>query len=137
MDARRLKPLVDALVGSGAVGLIHAIKRLDRKRTANFAGALMRKVGPLFKEHHLGRENLRAAFPEKSDAEIEIILGGVWDNLGRVAGAGIIDHDHLHIVPRWTGDTNFMPVLGSTTVLPEALSEIAGQLRAALASATA
>ena len=54
-------------------------------------------------------------------------------NLGRVAGAGIIDHVHVHIVPRWTGDTNFMPVLGSTTVLPEALSEIAGQLRAALA----
>jgi Kdo2-lipid IVA lauroyltransferase/acyltransferase len=85
MAARRFKPLVDALAGSGAVGLIHAIKRLDRKRTANFAGALMRKIGPLFKEHHLGRENLRAAFPEKSDAEIEIILGGVWDNLGRVA----------------------------------------------------
>jgi ATP adenylyltransferase len=58
-------------------------------------------------------------------------------NLGRVAGAGIIDHVHVHIVPRWTGDTNFMPVLGSTTVLPEALSEIAGQLRAALASTTA
>ncbi len=54
-------------------------------------------------------------------------------NLGRVAGAGIIDHVHVHIVPRWTGDTNFMPVLGSTTVLPEALSEVAAQLRAALA----
>ena len=45
----------------------------------------MRKTGPLFKEHRLGRENLRAAFPEKSDAEIEKILAGVWDNLGRVA----------------------------------------------------
>src|ERR1700722_4481426 len=85
MATRRFKPLVDAVVGSAAVGMIHTIKRLDRKRTANFAGALMRKVGPWFKEHRLGRDNLRAAFPEKSDAEIKIILGGVWDNLGRVA----------------------------------------------------
>ena len=58
---------------------------MDRKRTANFAGALLRKIGPLLKEHRIGRENLRAAFPEKSDAEIEKILGGVWDNLGRIA----------------------------------------------------
>jgi ATP adenylyltransferase len=54
-------------------------------------------------------------------------------NLGRVAGAGIVEHVHVHVVPRWNGDTNFMPVIGSTTVLPEALSEVAAQLRAALA----
>ncbi len=58
---------------------------------ANFAGGLMRKIGPLFKEHRIGREQLRAAFPEKSDAEIEKILGGVWDNLGRIA----IEFAHL------------------------------------------
>ena len=58
---------------------------------ANFAGAFMRKIGPLFKEHRIGREQLRAAFPEKSDAEIEKILGGVWDNLGRIA----IEFAHL------------------------------------------
>jgi KDO2-lipid IV(A) lauroyltransferase len=45
----------------------------------------MRKAGPLFKEHRIGRANLAAAFPEKSPAEIERILLGVWDNLGRVA----------------------------------------------------
>ncbi len=54
-------------------------------------------------------------------------------NLGRVAGAGITEHLHLHIVPRWQGDTNFMPVLASTTVVPQALSELAAKLRAALA----
>lgn len=54
-------------------------------------------------------------------------------NLGKVAGAGILEHLHIHVVPRWNGDTNFMPVLGSTTVVPQALSELAGQLRKALA----
>jgi ATP adenylyltransferase len=55
-------------------------------------------------------------------------------NLGRVAGAGIVEHLHLHVVPRWQGDTNFMPVLGATRVLPQALQEVASQLRAALST---
>jgi ATP adenylyltransferase len=44
-------------------------------------------------------------------------------NLGRPAGAGVVDHVHQHVVPRWSGDTNFMPVLADVKVLPEHLSE--------------
>jgi ATP adenylyltransferase len=54
-------------------------------------------------------------------------------NLGKVAGAGVLGHVHIHVVPRWLGDTNFMAVLGSTTVVPDALREVAAKLRAALA----
>jgi len=56
-------------------------------------------------------------------------------NIGKCAGAGIVEHLHVHVVPRWSGDTNFMPVLGQTSVLPQALSEIAAQLRAAMDAA--
>jgi ATP adenylyltransferase len=52
-------------------------------------------------------------------------------NLGRIAGAGIVDHVHLHVVPRWAGDTNFMPVLADVKVLPQHLDET----RTALAEA--
>jgi Kdo2-lipid IVA lauroyltransferase/acyltransferase len=75
---------VDSMIGALAAGILGGVKRLDRRRTANFAGALLRKVGPFLPEHRIGRDNLRTAFPEKSDADIEQILAGVWDNLGRV-----------------------------------------------------
>jgi len=52
-------------------------------------------------------------------------------NIGRVAGAGIPDHGHLHVVPRWNGDTNFMPVLGDVKVLPEHLLATRERLAAA------
>jgi ATP adenylyltransferase len=49
-------------------------------------------------------------------------------NLGRVAGAGVVEHVHLHVVPRWVGDTNFMPVLADVKVMPEHLAETRSKL---------
>lgn len=54
-------------------------------------------------------------------------------NLGRVAGAGVEGHVHTHIVPRWNGDTNFMPVLSDTKVIPEALASTYAQLKKKIA----
>jgi Kdo2-lipid IVA lauroyltransferase/acyltransferase len=90
----RLKRALDAVAGSAAALLLAVIHRFDRAAVSNLAGAVVRFVGPWMREHRIGRDNLRAAFPEKSDAEIETILRGVWDNLGRY-GVEIAHFDHI------------------------------------------
>jgi Kdo2-lipid IVA lauroyltransferase/acyltransferase len=90
----RVKRVVDAAAGRSAALLLAGIHCCDRVAVSNIAGAVMRTLGPWLSEHRTGRDNLRAAFPDKSDTEIETILRGVWDNLGRVA-AEIAHLDHI------------------------------------------
>jgi len=82
---RRLKLVVNTIAGWVTVAMLRTLRLTNRQRTANVFGWFMRKAGPWLPEHRVGRANLAAAFPEKSPAEIEAILAGVWDNLGRVA----------------------------------------------------
>ena len=113
MIGRRVKKLLDAAIGAIAVALLRAVKLTNRERAANFAAAVMRRIGPLLPEHRLGRANLRAAFPEKSAAEIERILSGVWDNLGRVA-AEFVHLNEFRVEYPDTSDTDtviFDPIM--------------------------
>jgi KDO2-lipid IV(A) lauroyltransferase len=91
---RRLRQTSNTALGHVAVGLIKALKGLDPDRMADRMGALMRRIGPLMPEHRIGRANLAAAFPEKPAEEIAAILGGAWENLGRL-GAEVAHFDRL------------------------------------------
>src|SRR3954470_15830477 len=88
------KPLGDAAVGALTVGLLRTTRYFDPVKTANLFGRATRFIGRRLREDQIGRANLTAAFPEKSPEEIETILAGVWDNLGRI-GAEFAHLDHI------------------------------------------
>jgi KDO2-lipid IV(A) lauroyltransferase len=79
-----LSRAVRAVAGVAAVGALKFLRLFDLDATARLAGRVLRRLGPWLPEHRLARANLSAAFPEKSTEEIDVILRGVWDNLGRV-----------------------------------------------------
>ena len=111
------KAVLYAVAGRIAVWLLKAIRRANPDRIADASAAFMRRVGPLLPEHRTGRANLTAAFPEKSPAEIEKILGGVWDNLGRVA----IEYAHLDRL--WDFDIEH-PAAGRIEAAPDAVERL-------------
>ncbi|HLJ00883.1 MAG TPA: lipid A biosynthesis lauroyl acyltransferase [Bradyrhizobium sp.] len=96
-----LKPAGDAVVSALTVGLLRTTRYFDPIKTANLFGRFTRLIGPMTREQRIGRANLTAAFPEKSPEEIEAILEGVWDNLGRL-GAEFAHLDHI-----WQHDPAF------------------------------
>jgi Kdo2-lipid IVA lauroyltransferase/acyltransferase len=102
---RHAKRAGGAFAGVLAVGLLNLMRLGSLDRTADIAAWVMRTIGPWLRENRLGRDNLTAAFPEKSKAEIEIILRGVWDNLGRMGAEfaqleRLWDYDYLNPNPQ-------------------------------------
>ena len=89
-----LKPAGEAAVGALTIGMLRTTRYFDPIKTADRFGRIARLIGPLMREQKIGRANLTAAFPEKSPEEIETILAGVWDNLGRI-GAEFAHLDHI------------------------------------------
>jgi len=88
------KSLGGGLIGAATVGMLRTTRYFDPAKTSDFFARVTKLIGPRLREHRIGRANLTAAFPEKSPEEIEQILMGVWDNLGRV-GAEFAHMDHV------------------------------------------
>jgi Kdo2-lipid IVA lauroyltransferase/acyltransferase len=115
------KMIVDGLVGAATIILLRTARYFDPIKTADFLGRVTRRIGPLTREQRIGRANLVAAFPEKSPEEIEKILSGVWDNLGRL-GAEFAHLDHV-----WDHDPAFPEK--SRIEIPPRTHELFAQLR--------
>ncbi len=116
-----VKPIGEAAVGALTIGLLRTTRYFDPIKTANLFGRIAGLIGPMTREQRIGRANLTAAFPEKSPKEIETILAGVWDNLGRL-GAEFAHLDHI-----WEHDPAFPE--RSRFEIPPRTHELFAQLR--------
>ncbi|BAM88996.1 lipid A biosynthesis lauroyl acyltransferase [Bradyrhizobium oligotrophicum S58] len=81
---RAVKSAGASAVGALTVGMLRTTRYFDPQKTANLFARMAQRIGPRLREQRIARDNLTAAFPEKSPEEIETIIAGVWDNLGRV-----------------------------------------------------
>lgn len=115
------KSASNAVVGSVAVALLRAMRHIDPGRLTRLASGATRIFGPWMREQRTGRANLAAAFPGKSPAEIEAILSGVWDNLGRI-GAEFAHMDRI-----WDFDPAH-PTAGRVELQPDTVARFV-QLR--------
>jgi len=95
------KSLAASVVGALTVGMLRTTRYFDPIKTADLFARITQTIGPRLREHRIARDNLTAAFPEKSPEEIDRILAGVWDNVGRVGAEfahlnDIWDYDEAH-----------------------------------------
>lgn len=97
---RAVRRAGNATVGALTVALLKLVRLTNPDRMADIAGWTLRTIGPLLPEHKIARENLSAAFPEKPAAEIDRVLRGAWDNLGRVG----VEFAHLDRLWDYTAD---------------------------------
>jgi Kdo2-lipid IVA lauroyltransferase/acyltransferase len=115
------KPLGDAAVGAVTFGLLRTARSFDAIKTADLFGRITGRIGPLLREQRIARTNLTAAFPEKSPEEIEAIIAGVWNNLGRIGA------EFAHIDQIWDYDEAYP--LKSRIEIPPRTHELFHQLR--------
>jgi len=102
--ARKAKAALYLLLGAVAMLVLKALRLTDPTWARKKSGWLLRRIGPWLPEHRTGRANLQAAFPEWPASEIERVLSGVWDNLGRI-GAEFVHLDRLwHVIDAGTGE---------------------------------
>jgi KDO2-lipid IV(A) lauroyltransferase len=117
-----MKPATDAAVGALTVGMLRSTRYFNPVKTANLFGRITQRIGPLLREDRIGRANLTAAFPEKSSEEIERILAGVWDNMGRIGA------EFAHLDQIWDYDPA-NPTKPSNVEFSKRTGELFDQLR--------